>query len=93
MDKLSLLIVDDEIDTLNALKLGLKDENYNILTASSRNEALNIIKSEVIDITVTDLKLKDGSGLDILNFIQDKYPQISVILMTAFGSVSLPVTT
>jgi DNA-binding NtrC family response regulator len=88
MDKLKILLVDDEKDALEAMRMGLEPEkSYEILTSLSRNEAINIIKSSSIDIVVTDLKLKDGSGLDIVNFIQEKYSRISIIVVTAFGSV------
>ena len=88
MEPLKILLVDDEKDALDAMQMGLESENsYEIVTSLSRNEAINIIKSSPIDIVVTDLKLKDGSGLDIVNFIQEKYPGISIIIVTAFGSV------
>ncbi len=87
MKNIEILIVDDEIDALNALKLGLEGYNYQISTASTCKGALNIIKTKSIDLAVIDLKLKDGNGLDILNYIQEKYPRISVILMTAYGTI------
>jgi len=88
MQKIKLLLVDDEKDTLDAMRMGLENENsYEISTSLSRNDAINILKSSAIDIVVTDLKLKDGTGLDIVNFIKEKYPDISVIVITAYGSV------
>jgi DNA-binding NtrC family response regulator len=88
MGKLKLLLVDDEKDALDAMRMGLEGEkSYDIKTSLSRNEAINIIKSSPVDIVVTDLKLKDGSGLDIINFIQEKCPGISLIIITAYGSV------
>jgi two-component system, NtrC family, response regulator AtoC len=87
MKAIKILLVDDEVDTLQALKLGLEDEEYAIFTAPSRNEALNLAKSEELDIVITDLKLKDGSGLDLLQYLQDQQPHIPVIIMTAYGSI------
>ncbi len=88
MNTLRILLVDDEKDALDAMRMGLDSENsYEIVTSLSRNEAINIIKSSSIDIVVTDLKLKDGSGLDIVNFIQEMYPGIAIIVVTAYGSV------
>jgi DNA-binding NtrC family response regulator len=86
-DNLNILLVDDDISTLDALKMGLEKEDYKIFSAVSRNEAINIIKSNTIDIVISDLKLKDGSGLDILNYIQENFPRISVVIVTAFGTV------
>lgn len=87
MIPVKILLVDDEADTLQALQLGLEDEAYTILTAASRNEGLQRIKSEELDIVITDLKLKDGSGLDLLEYLQEQQPQLPVIIMTAYGSI------
>ncbi len=87
MNPVRILLVDDETDTLQALKLGLEDEGYDILTSPSRNEALTITKNEELDIVITDLKLKDGSGLDLLGYLQEVHPQVPVIIMTAYGSI------
>ncbi len=87
MNPVKILLVDDEADTLQALRLGLEDEGYDILTSPSRNEALTIAKNEELDIVITDLKLKDGSGLDLLGYLQEFHPQVPVIIMTAYGSI------
>ena len=87
MNAKTILIVEDERAALEALEIGLKTEQWQIATASSRNEALNLLKSERIDLVVTDLKLKDGSGLDILNYIKAHHPRVSLIVITAHGSV------
>ena len=87
MNLIKLLIIDDETDALHALEIGLKSMEYDIAVAASVSEALAKIKKENPDLVITDLKLKDGDGLEILNFIEENYPLISVIVMTAFGSV------
>jgi len=84
---LKVLIVDDEIDTLNALKTGIESEQYAVITSLSLSEALKILKRDEIDIVITDLKLKDGSGMKILQFLQQKKMQVPVIIITAYGSV------
>ena len=87
MNPVKILLVDDEADTLQALRLGLEDEGYDILTSPSRNEALTIANNEELDMVITDLKLKDGSGLDLLGYLQEFHPQVPVIIMTAYGSI------
>jgi len=87
MDKIKILIVDDEIDTLKALETGLQEESLAIKTTPSSLEAINLLKAEEIDAVITDLKLKDGSGLDILNFINENSLMVAVIIITAYGSV------
>ncbi|MBN2382884.1 sigma-54-dependent Fis family transcriptional regulator [bacterium] len=85
--QLKVLIVDDEIDTLTALKTGLESEFYQIVTSQSLGEALKILKRDEINIVITDLKLKDGSGMKILQHLQQKKLEIPVIIITAYGSV------
>ncbi len=87
MNDLKILIVDDEIDTLQALKIGLEETGGQIAATPTRNEAIDLLKRDRIDIVITDLRLKDGSGLEILEFIQENNWQIPVIIITAYGSV------
>lgn len=88
MSQINILLVDDETDALEAMQTGLKiEKNYRILTAASCKEALNKIKAEKIDLVVTDLKLKDGSGLDIVQHIQENFSHIAIIIITAHGTV------
>jgi DNA-binding NtrC family response regulator len=87
-EAIKILLIDDESDALDAMRMGLSSiKSLQALTTTSRNEAINILKNDAVDIVLTDLKLKDGSGLEILNFIQENYPSISVIVITAYGSV------
>jgi DNA-binding NtrC family response regulator len=91
-EKIRILLVDDEQDALDAMRLSLSaDASTDILTSNSRNSAINLIKNENLDIVVTDLKLRDGTGLDIVNFIQEHKPYISIIIVTAYGSINTAV--
>ncbi len=87
MEKINILIVDDEVDTLKALETGLQEDSLSIKTTPSSLDAINLLKTEEIDAVITDLRLKDGSGLDILNFINENGLKIAVIIITAYGSV------
>lgn len=88
-ESLKILLVDDEVDALDAMRLGLyNDKRFKIVTATSRNAAINTLKQEEdIGIVVTDLKLKDGSGLDIVQYIQENLPHTAIIIVTAYGSI------
>lgn len=91
MDLLRLLIVDDERDALEALELGLSDPGWSIATAGSRQAALRHLKSEAVDIVVTDLRLGDGSGLDVLTHIREHQLETRVVVITAHGTVDTAV--
>ena len=87
LTNLKLLIIDDEKDALEALVSVLKNENFIIDSTTSYKTSIEKLKTTDYDIVVTDLKLKDGSGTGILNYIKENNLQASVIIITAFGSV------
>lgn len=88
-ESVKILLVDDEVDALDAMRMGLSgDKRFKVVTATSRNAAINTLKfEEDIGIVVTDLKLKDGSGLDIVQYIQENLPHTAIIIVTAYGSI------
>jgi len=83
-----VLVVDDEETlTWSMTKTLSRDRaTYQLLTANSGTEALRIIEKHSLNVVVTDIKMPDISGLDLLSTIRDKYPWIKVIIMTAYGS-------
>jgi len=88
-ESVKILLVDDEVDALDAMRMGLSsDSRFKVVTATSRNTAINTLKfEENIGIVVTDLKLRDGSGLDIVQYIQENLPHTAIIIVTAYGSI------
>lgn len=91
MSELHILLVDDDVDALHALEKGLASERYRLKTATSLTGALKALEAEDVDIVVTDLKLRDGSGLEVVNYVQEHRPQVAVIVITAYGSVETAV--
>ena len=83
----TLLVVDDEKNYLLVLKELLAEEGYEVLTAESGNKALEILESTEPDLVITDMKMPGMSGLDLLEKIKQKDPQLPVVMMTAFGTV------
>lgn len=87
-----LLIVDDEERLLRVLRLGLKTKGFEVLTASSAEEALKDILSKPLDIVITDIRLGGGmSGVELVYELERLNVQIPVIVMTAFGDVDTAV--
>jgi len=83
----SILIVDDEQPFLLSLQEGLSDQpDYQVKTALNGQEALEVLKSNKIDLLVTDLKMPVMDGFGLLAQMSGKYPGIPVIVMTAFGT-------
>jgi len=86
-----ILIVDDEPLIRESLYEILRIEGFDVQMASSGEEAVEILKSHLIDIVVTDLKLPQLSGLDLLDEINKDYPTTEVILITGYGSIETAV--
>ena len=83
----TILIVDDEKNYLLVLSAVLEDEGYEVLTAPGGAEALEIQKSSDLDLVVTDMKMPGMDGIEFLEQIKARDPDLPVIMMTAHGTV------
>jgi DNA-binding NtrC family response regulator len=86
-----ILIVDDELNMQMVLRAMLQREGYEILTASDGIEALGVLKENQPAAIVTDLKMPRLDGMGLLEKIQDGFPDIPVIMITAHGTVATAV--
>ena len=84
----NVLIVDDEKVFLLSLSDGLKSysDEFNVLIAFNGKEALKILNSTKIDLVVTDLKMPEMDGFQLLAYLTRHFPDIPTIVMTAFGT-------
>ncbi|MBW2058352.1 MAG: response regulator [Deltaproteobacteria bacterium] len=83
-----VLIVDDE-ETLTwsmSKSLSRDRDKYTILIANTGREALEILEKNEVGLVITDIRLPDINGLDLLTTIKNDYPDTKVIIMTAYGS-------
>ncbi len=80
-----ILVVDDEKTLRFALKEGLSEEGYRVETAGDVASAMAILNREEFQLALLDQKLPDGNGLDLLREIRSRYPEMQVVMMTAFG--------
>jgi len=87
----SILVVDDEPHSLFGICQILTDEGFRVFPAPNGKEALDKLRTESIDIVITDEKMPGLSGMDLLSEIKKTDEQIPVILVTAYGSVSMAV--
>ena len=83
----NLLIIDDERSLLDLLGLVFKKEGYGVKTAVSAVKALEILDKNGIDLVITDIKMPQKSGMDILKAVKDRTPEMPVIMITAYGSI------
>lgn len=82
-----ILVVDDEKSILDLLSVVFTKEGYSVKTALSAVKAFELIEKEDFAIIITDIKLPEKSGMDILKFVKEKKPGIPVVMITAFGTI------
>ena len=85
--KANILIVDDEDIQREMLGGYLEKKGYDVQLASSGSMALDIIIASTVDIMITDQKMPEMSGIELAAKVREEHPNISVLIMTAFGSV------
>ena len=86
-----ILVVDDESSITGALELILGERGYQVETAASVAEAVELLARRPFDLVLTDLRLTDSTGIELLTRIKQDSPETEVILMTGHGSVELTI--
>lgn len=81
-----ILIVDDEKAIVFALEEALLDEGYDVRTAHSGEDGLELFKEEPADIVLTDLKMPGMTGTQLLSKVKELSPQTQVVIITAYGN-------
>lgn len=88
----TILLVDDEQNTREALSIALGREGYNIIPASNGGEGMKLLEKEPVDLIITDLMMPGISGMDLLDFARKHRPEVMVIMMTGYASVETAIT-
>jgi DNA-binding response OmpR family regulator len=86
-----ILLVDDEPDMLKLIPVCLRAENLQVDLARSGHEALERLAQYSYPLLITDLMMPRMSGLELLERVQQSYPEMAVIILTAHGSIQLAV--
>jgi DNA-binding NtrC family response regulator len=84
----NILIIDDEIKLLKLLGMILSQENFNVKEASTARSAMTMLEQYDFDVVLSDVRLPDAFGVDLVKAIKTKYPLQEIILMTAFGNIT-----
>ncbi|MFL6373511.1 MAG: sigma-54-dependent transcriptional regulator [Pyrinomonadaceae bacterium] len=82
-----ILIVDDEQSYRQLLTLVFQEEGHNVRTAMNGRQALELMQTEPANVIVSDVKMPDMDGIELLRSLRETQPEIGVVLMTAFASV------
>jgi DNA-binding NtrC family response regulator len=89
MNMNKILIVDDDIASRQVLKDFLQYKKYEVIEAGDAEQALEIIKSQKIDLVITDVMMPKCNGLDLLDKLKNIRPQIAIIACSAYGNISM----
>jgi two-component system response regulator HydG len=87
----TILVVDDEVGIRESLQKILEKEGFEVRAASNGNEALKIIRSENVDLLVTDIRMAGMDGLELLKVCKSVSPFTEVIMITGYASVDTAV--
>lgn len=87
MNNFSILIVDDEDAQRSVLKGYLEKKGYRVFSASSGNEGIKTVQNNIIDIILSDFKMPDKTGLEVLEEVKKINPEISFVILTAYGTI------
>jgi len=86
-----ILIVDDEPSVTGSLEMILTEANFEVFTADSFAAAAERLKQTKVNLVITDLRLSDASGIDVIKHVKQVAPEVEVILMTGYGSVDITI--
>src|SRR5690348_1026553 len=87
--KKTVLVVDDERTVTDALSLWLIDNGYEVTAALTGREGLERFKQQRVDIVITDLRLPDISGFELIAAIRQKDSNVPIIVITALSTPQL----
>jgi len=87
----SVLLLEDEAGFRDVLEIGLSPEGFDPVPAASLAEAKRLLSERSFDVVVSDLRLKDGSGIDLLAWMKERGLETPVVIMTAFATTETTV--
>lgn len=86
-EKYSVIFVDDEINILNAIRREMFEENFKMFFANSGKEALEIIDNNDISVIVSDMRMPEMNGLELLKIVEEKSSMIVKMVLTGYTQI------
>ena len=91
MTKEKILLIDDEADIRDVLKLALEDFGYEVFTAQNAEEGLEVFQEQNPPVVFTDIKMPGMDGIALLNRIKSQSPDTEVVMITGHGDMNLAI--
>jgi DNA-binding NtrC family response regulator len=91
MNSHRLMAIDDENIVGKMIKTVFEQDDYTVETFLNPKEAMTRLKEEKFDVVITDLKMRDMDGMEVLKNIKKNHPETKVIMITAFASLDAAV--
>jgi len=91
MSKGKILVIDDEGIVRTSCSRALSPEGYEVASAKNGSEGLKLLEGGKFDIVLTDLKMPDMDGIEILRKVKEKWPETEVIIITGYQTVDTAV--
>jgi CheY-like chemotaxis protein len=80
----TILVVDDEIDVLEMIELGLRSAGYNLLTADSGERAIELFEQHPADLVICDLKMPRMNGIATISRLREQAPGLPIVMLTGY---------
>jgi two-component system response regulator PilR (NtrC family) len=88
MPNIQILVVDDEPDILQLLKISLGKMGLTVFTAATVGEAKRALDKTTFHFCLTDMKMPDGNGIELVEHVTKKYPNTPIAVITAYGTIN-----
>jgi two-component system response regulator RegA len=86
-----IILVDDDAPLRRSLQRALERRNFQVYTADSLKAGMNLAHSVKPDYAVIDLRLEDGSGIELVKRLRELYPKVRVVILTGYGNIATAV--
>lgn len=87
MNTEKILVVDDDSNLLEVIKMSLESENYEVIATAEEEQALEAVKEQTFDLSIIDLQLTKMNGISLMESVHQISPDVPVIILTAYGSI------
>jgi len=91
-EKQTILFVDDEVRLLRSIERGMLDVPYHLLFAESGKDALKLLAENEVQVLVTDMRMPEMTGLELLKIVKEQYPRIVRLVLSGYTQASTLLT-